>query len=45
MLSITDTKEVSLKNYLIKELKDERTKLNDKELIIQQDLKQSEFKL
>ena len=42
---ITDTKEVSLKNYLIKELKDERTKLNDKELIIQQDLKQSEFKL
>lgn len=42
---ITDTKEVSLKNYLIDKLKEERTILNEKELTIQDDLKQSEFKL
>lgn len=42
---ITDTKEVSLKNYLIDQLKHERTKLNDKEITIGQDLKSSDLKL
>ena len=42
---IKDCKEICLKNYLVDLLKDERTDLNDKELMITHSIKSSENKL
>jgi len=42
---LQDCKEISLKNYLVDLLKDERTYMNDKELMITQAIKASENKL